>query len=514
MVCTKSSLELDTQLWAEETFGQCDLGDKRRTRRLVQVAAQAADDPGAKTPKQSGDWADAKAAYRLFDNDAVHFDAICEPHWQQTRQQAVTIDGAVTCDGAATRQDAATGDNAETSHSTETILILGDTTEIDFGKFRAIEGLAQTGRGSGRGFHVHSALMVRVDDREPNTDGEISSADSEILGMAGAKLFHRVDAPKKETMRQRQRRERESQIWKQVVERVGRPPENTRWLHVFDTGADDYETFVSLLDSGCGWLVRASHKNRWLLDSTGEKRKLLDIVQNEPLAGTYELKVNAQQRRKHRPPQPGRVAQLEVRYASVSMPMPTQPSPAIKARGVEPIPMCVVEVREVNAPEGVAQPLHWVLLTSEDVTSFDDAWRVIGYYEKRPLIEEFHKCIKTGCQLESRQFRTSDRLERVCGLMCMVALRLLQLRSVARTEPDRPAEDVVPTPWIIALESIAKKNRPPIKTVGEFFRRLAMLGGFLGRKGDGEPGWQTIWRGLEKLLDGLKFLAAMQEKCG
>ncbi len=42
-------------------------------------------------------------------------------------------------------------------------------------------------------------------------------------------------------------------------------------------------------------------------------------------------------------------------------------------------------------------------------------------------------------------------------------------------------------------------------TVYGFFRELAKLGGFLARTGDGEPGWQTIWRGFRKmqsLLDG------------
>ena len=163
--------------------------------------------------------------------------------------------------------------------------------------------------------------------------------------------------------------------------------------------------------------------------------------------------------------------------------------------------MWVVHAIEVNPPAG-AEAVECLLLTSLPVESFDDAWRVLGYYEKRWLIEEWHKALKTGCRLESRQLQSKEGLERIAGLLSVVAVRLLQLKSATRTDPDRQASRVVPLHWIrmlIAARKRLKHSAATTMTIGEFYRELAKLGGLLGRKSDGEPGWITIWRGWHKL---------------
>lgn len=173
--------------------------------------------------------------------------------------------------------------------------------------------------------------------------------------------------------------------------------------------------------------------------------------------------------------------------------------------------MSVVEAREVDAPDGI-EPLHWVLLTSEPVNRFEQAWTIIDWYEKQQIIEEYHKCLKTGCRVEHRQYKTSTRLQRVTGLLSVIAVRLLKLKSVARTDPDRPVEQLVPRAWRTMLQRM--HGNGSITTVGEFYRALARLGGFLGRKSDGEPGWITLWRGLEKLTLCLRGHRAMRQRCG
>ena len=228
----------------------------------------------------------------------------------------------------------------------------------------------------------------------------------------------------------------------------------------------------------------------------------MDTQGTLPLAGAYELSLRA------RPQQPARTAKVEVRFGPLWMPSPKQKSGYVKQKSgyvkklaPAPIPMWVVHVLEVDAPQGV-EPIEWILLTSLSVESFEDAWLVIGYYEKRWLIEEWHKALKTGCRVENRQLKTAKHFEALTGLLSVVSVRLLQLKSVARTMPDRPAREVVPERWIAMLQA-ARKNkklaRPAPMTVGEFYRQLAMFGGFLGRKSDGEPGWITIWRGWQKL---------------
>jgi hypothetical protein len=191
---------------------------------------------------------------------------------------------------------------------------------------------------------------------------------------------------------------------------------------------------------------------------------------------------------------------LEVRIGKLQMPMPVHKSLYVRRINPGPITMWVIWVREVDPPKGV-KPIEWVLYTSLPVESFAVAQVVIGYYEKRWLIEEWHKALKTGCQVEERQLKSPERLEAMIGLLSVVAVRLLQLKGLARTDPDRPAAQVVPELWIDLLAA-ARQLQPAAKatlTVYQFYRELAKLGGFLGRRHDGEPGWITLWRGWETL---------------
>lgn len=460
-----ATLELDVNKWAQQHFGECELGDKRRTKRAVRLAAAVAAHPDGSTPDQTERWSDCKAAYRLFDRDDVTFRALCEPHWRATRAQAAG-----------------------------TWLLIGDTTEIEFGIRRRVDGLGPTGNGFGRGFFLHSSLMV-------------SATSDEIAGLAGAELFHRQRVPQKnETSAAKKKRPRESEVWGRVIDEVGPPPEGARFIHVFDAGADNYEVYCHLQQQRCGWVVRAAQKHRVVHDAQGERVALQDLLDRQPATGTYELRLRTREN------QPARTATIEVRLAPLTMPLPPHRSPFMKQCGIADIPMWVVEAREVSAPAGI-EPLHWVLLTSEPVGDFDDAWTIIAWYEKRPLVEEYHKCLKTGCRVEDRQYATSARLQRVTGLLSVVGVRLLQLKSVARETPDRPAAEVVPKPWIRMLQCLRGERRPLV-TVGEFFRSLAKLGGFLGRRHDGDPGWITLWRGFKKLNLCLRGARAIRQKCG
>ena len=182
---------------------------------------------------------------------------------------------------------------------------------------------------------------------------------------------------------------------------------------MYDRGADNFEVYCRLLLGQNDWVVRASKLHR-IVFHEGKEISLAQRLEQLPLAGSYELPVRAT--REHR----SRVAQLEVRYGTVAMPAPRQISPWLRECGIRLIVMNVVEVREVNAPPGV-KPLHWVLFTSLPVASFEDAWRVIEYYEKRPLVEEFHKALKTGCRVEERQYETSERLEAITALLSVSA---------------------------------------------------------------------------------------------
>jgi hypothetical protein len=259
---------------------------------------------------------------------------------------------------------------------------------------------------------------------------------------------------------------------------------------VLDRGADNFEVFCHVRQQQTDCVVRASCLHRKVETQQGLRRELREILATLPLAGSYPLPLRA------RSQQAARTATLEVRYGTVVMPRPRVTSAYMRQQA--PVTLQVVWVQERQPPRGTAG-ISWVLYTTLAVSSYEEALRIVRYYERRWLIEEWHKALKTGCQAEGRQLALSSRLEPLIGVLGVVAVRLLQLRGVARSQPDRRAEECVPVEYVRVLRALCRAKAGVIWTVAKFFRELAKLGGFLGRKHDREPGWQVIWAGWEKL---------------
>lgn len=454
---------LDNDQWVEKQFGECQLGNSLRTKRLQKVASQMLSQPEQSLPKQNPLWADLKAAYRLFDTKDVTFDAVAEQHWWQTRQ---TKPGRY--------------------------LLISDTTDIDHFSHGATTGLGQLGKGDGRGLQLHNCLVYNCDDKL-------------VEGIAGALTHYRPKVSKKETRMQRLNRIRESGLWGDLVDKIGSAPEGAQWIHVFDRGGDNFEAMCHIQLADCDWVIRAAKLNRNVLKENGEKVPLKEALKEARILGGYELTLRSRKGVK------ARVAQIEVSTVKVTFPMPRHHSKWVKQCGISELTMNVVVVQEVNAPEGVT-PIRWVLLTSLPVDTFEDAWQVIEDYENRWMVEEYHKVLKTGCSVELHALRTASRLEPLTGLISVIATRLFQLKLIGRSQRDAKAATHVPSSWLKCL----KLARPKLKLTGmsvyTFFREIAKMGGFLARKGDGEPGWQTIWHGYKKLhslLDGLRLVRSI-----
>lgn len=484
------ALLLDLDVWADAQFQTCDLGDRRRNRRLILFAKQIASNPSASTPDQTRSWADCKGAYRLMSCDDVTFSAIIAPHCEQTRAR---------------------------SSESGRALIIHDTTEVSFAKSRGtIQGLGPTGNGRRQGFHLHSAIKLSADSQE-------------VLGIAGQSLFYRQPAPKKkdgkrETPREVKQRPRESEVWRRLIEQTGRAPEGQEYVHLCDRGGDNFEVYAQAHILGTGWIVRAGQLRRKLrrVDPAdpdnpiaGEVVKLNDLIQEQSLEDGYEVQVPASKNL------PARTARVKLRWASFWMPRPTPCSEWAKQNTPPFLRLCMVEVFEPKPPKG-AKALRWVLMTHQNVADAATARHVAEDYARRPLIEDFHKSYKTGCSIEARQYETAERLERIAAVLSVTAIRLLQIRAAARVDPERKATDVAPQEWIETLhESICAKTPRYAErwtletwTIHEFLRRLAMLGGFLGRTGDGQPGWITLWRGVTKLLLMLEGRSLAMKRCG
>jgi len=458
--------ELDPVLWSELEFGACQLGHKSRTRRLVNYACQMAEKPDASTPKQTESWSDCKAVYELFKRPEVTFESVTAAHYQRTRNLAPG-----------------------------TYLVISDTTELDYGYDSPREGLGRLTSEKHRGFFLHTGLVLEAEN-------------GQVVGVGAQELFTRSSQKKKRVHRVcGRKRSSEADVWGRVIDQIQpQAPPGVKLIHVCDRGADNFDVFAHLKVKGDGWVIRAGQLTRKVRYGD-EVLKLADVLEAADVLGSYQVHVRDNGKQK------ARWAKVEVRTAEVTLLRPREGSAAfVMDRDIREVPSWVVEVREPQPP-GKETPLRWVLYVQEPASTFEQALRAIEYYEQRPRVEDYHKCLKTGLAVERRRYQSRDRLEPVIGVICVQAVRLLQLRDVARNSPNTPAKGFVPGEWLETLKRI--RRRPiAIHTVREFLRAVAGLGGFLGRKCDGEPGWITLWRGLETLLIALRGYRERREKCG
>ena len=196
--------------------------------------------------------------------------------------------------------------------------------------------------------------------------------------------------------------------------------------------------------------------------------------------------------------QPGRQATLAVRYGAFAL---QPPSTHPRRQELPTLPLRTLLVEEVNAPAGV-KPLQWLLLTTLLIESFADAERLVRWYTYRWRIERYPFTLKSGCRLEELQLETAERLRRALALYAMAAARLLHLTYLARQEPEAPCEPAVSAEeWEVLWRQFRPGEALPAQPppLREAIRWIGRLGGFLGRKGDGEPGVKALWRGLRQL---------------
>jgi Transposase DNA-binding/Transposase Tn5 dimerisation domain len=441
----------DVAAWAEQTFAAAQLGDRRRTRRLVQAAAQIAAHP-QKPFTQVFDWNELRGFYRLCDQQEATLAAVSGPHWQQTRQ-------------------------AMGQHPL--VLILHDTTELDYSHRRHLTGVGQVGNEGGKGLLQHNSLAVVPQPRQ-------------VLGLSYQQLRVRQPAPPGEEPHQRKRRPREADLWYQGFRAAGRPPAGCRWVDVADRAGDDYEAMRAAWEVGHDFLIRANQNRRVALTPGGDRHALvLDYARCLPSRGGDVVDIPG---RGGRPP---RAARVELAGAPVWVPAPAG-TPRRQSQPV--LAAWVIRVWEPDPPPGVEEPLEWLLLCSVPAQTPEALKERRDWYCCRWLVEVYHDIEKNGCSEEDRRFETADRLETCLAILAVVAVRVFQLRCALEHQPQAPAEQAG-TAEEVRLVRRLLGHRAKRFTVREFVRGVAKLGGFLGRQGDGEPGVRALWRGYQRLQD-------------
>lgn len=447
-----SSVAKDVPLWAIEEVKGVALGDARLNRRLSRLLGQLASQPTATIPQACETWADTKAAYRFFDNGKVTPEKILQAH------QSACI-GRI--------------------ENHPVVLAVQDTTSLDFTHHPNTSGLGPIEAPTHQGLLVHSTLAV--------------SPEGVPLGLLDQQVWTRdpKDVGVSHRRRERPFEDKESHRWLSAEQAMlSLLPERIQVVTVADREADIYDLFAAPRRQGAHLLIRAA----WDRRVENPQKHLWATLKASVIQGHVAVEVPRAD------DHPARTALLAVRFAKVQV---CPPRRRLAGEGLSPVPMQAVFVQEEGAPSGV-EPISWMLLTTLPVNRLKDALQVLRWYTLRWLVERYHLVLKSGCRIEQCQLETGARLRRCLAVYAIVAWRLLWLTYVARQTPEASCEVAFTREEWQALYCVHHRVSVPPKeppTLQEAICWVAQLGGFLARKGDGNPGVIVLWRGLRRLHD-------------
>jgi hypothetical protein len=446
--------------WANEQWEDCDLGDNRRNTRAIKIAQSIIKKPDVSLPNQLANWAELKAAYRFFNNKEITHESLQKNHKEKLLKKA----------------------------QQETVLFIQDTSELDYTSHEATDGLGPIGNHTTRGLLFHSALAVMFRGNERH-----------ILGLANQIVWTRREAihGKDELRSKKKQRPRESSLWKDTLNAIPKP-NNARWISVGDRGNDVFDFFIFCEASGWHYLIRANQDRSVIVNDT-KKSYLKQFARSLPRRAGKTIYLRG------RNDIQGRNAKLNVSWEKTTVLHPKNYGKQYEDVQIE---TWCIRCWEEDIPNGI----EWILLSNLPINNAEEALEKIDWYSTRWLIEEYHKCLKTGCAIEKRQLKTKDGLLAILGFLGVIATKLLELKFISRRNPNDLAKNHVP---LINLQIICSHFRlqSDLITVQQYWYKVASLGGFIGRKSDGDPGWQTLWKGLLRLFDMVSG-AELIKSCG
>ena len=438
-------------VWANSEFGFGNFGDKRRTKRAVRVAADLITSVGRSMSTTCGR-SGAQAVSRLFSCDSVTEETTLSCHAARSIERCKDVSGR--------------------------ILSIQDTSSLDYSSHKAVKGLGPTSTGkSANGIMMHSVLLTD-EQKVP-------------LGVLALQLWCR-DMDKhgqRSDRRSRCTMEKESSKWIWGLEQVNESFCNVdkEVVVVADRESDIYDLFAAERNENVHLLVRMCQNRSVETDgeqTDDEQTYLLDAIEKADVLGTYDFEVESQNRTAH----------MEAKSCRVWL---HPPKGRKLINGNMPC-LWVVQVAEIGCPAGV-EPLHWILLTTLEACDLEHARYVVDCYSGRWSIEEFHRTLKSGCQVERLQFETLERLRPAIAMLCVVAQQVMFLTKYARSHGDEPASRVcteeerdTAEEWVLTYRYATYS----IVTVRDYVRAIGFIGGFHGRKCDGQPGVKSIWDGI------------------
>jgi hypothetical protein len=462
--------------WAREEFGSAQLGDARRTARLVRMAARAAVAPAGKISEVFCNPAERQGAYDFLESPHIRSDALiaalvraCADRCAEYPFVFVPVDG--------------------------TSLTLVDTERAkDFGAIGTYESGA-------RGLKVIDAVAV--------------SPQGVPLGIAALEWWTRPNERPRERDRPnaaRKVKDKETQHWIEAVEYVSTSfaecaPSTRAWFQLDREG--DAWTILKSLEASGQWFTVRSRSDRRLHTSARSPHYL-----RETLRRTHPVTVD----RLHVPAGHGRAerqARMELRAATVTLDL-RDGWTKVHTR----LTLNAVWAREAGTTPRGEKPLDWLLLTNHPVETVDDVRLVVFGYTQRWRIEDFHRTWKGGCcRVEQTQLHSKEHVINWATILAAVAVRIERLKHLSRTTPDLPA-DVELAPLeiqaLLVLKRSQRKRNERIPdttpTIGQATLWIAELGGYTGKSSGGPPGSITIGRGLEQICLAAKVLEGLAEQ--
>jgi hypothetical protein len=448
-----------------EEFSSAELGDPRRTRRLMKVLDSAERAAGESLPRQAGgNLSVLEGTYRLLSNEHFAPEAVLGAHQDRTVERVQAFEVVVV------------------SHDTTTLEFQGETMRAGLGPLC----------GKGQGLYAHYSLAM--------------SPSGEPLGVLGLRVWRRCGQPKvKHHPRARTLDpDRESLRWHDAVHEVAeRLSGNTQAIHVMDREADSYELLADLLEHDQRFVVRVAH-DRLLgkRDPSGDTHLYSALAKTETQL-EREVQLNRRgpprglKAKRINPARAGRLAHLHVRAGTLQI----RRGRDLLLHLPDTLKLNFVEVTETNPPDGQA-PVHWRLVTTEPITTAADVAIVVDLYRMRWTIEEYFKALKTGCNFEKLQLESARSLVMALAVLSAVAWRLLLVRWMERQQPQTPASLVVTPIQLALLAHNQRKIRRPwpdaVPSCRDALLAIAALGGHIPN--NGPPGWLILGRGFHALL--------------
>jgi Transposase DNA-binding/Transposase Tn5 dimerisation domain len=456
--------------WINSEFLNVDFGDKRLDERFKKISIGLSEQSEKNISSSFDSWKEIKACYRFFSNEMVTAEKMLQPHKMRT------VDRIKEC---------------------SRVLLIQDTLVLSYSNRPQTKNLGLCSK------HYSSSTPAKG----LISHGLLAISDKGVpLGVLGQKFVDRKTFKEngRLTKQQYQRlpiEKKESIKWVELIKECTTYDfGKTQTIHVADREGDIYELYRDCLYWNENFLIRASHNRRINKKNRRSEtdEKLFEVLENCRSRGTLSVKVASSQiGRKYRE------AKLSIVYKVFSMPPPPNRTKNNCNNNMPMLEVTAIMAVEKKPPKGETQ-LRWVLLTNLPVNSFEEAVDKVKLYSMRWNIELLHKIIKSGFNVEKAQLRDANNLKKYAVLTFILAWRIFWITRYFEQEKEKSCEKVLNEyEWKILYKKFNRNkpipNVPP--SIKNVYIWIAKLGGFIGRKGDGNPGIVSMWRGWNRFID-------------